>query len=226
MSINNIINLKFNRPDTDILDKLKNYPVANLDDAMGRYSAIDQYIRPFNKTKLIGTAFTVKVAQGDNLFLHKAMDLAKPGDVIVIDSIGTKNRAIFGELMASYCKIRGINGLVTDGCIRDSDVLSSWDDMAIYASGITPNGPYKNGPGEIGTTISLGGQVISPGDIIVGDSDGLVVIKPEEANEILIKVKEINDKEEKIISTMKTHGIYNREWVDETIKKIGTKIID
>ncbi|WP_297281272.1 RraA family protein [uncultured Anaerococcus sp.] len=225
MSINNIINLKFNRLEKDILDKLKKFPVANLDDAMGRTSAINQYIRPFNKSKLIGTAFTVKVAQGDNLFLHKAMDLAKSGDVIIIDSLGTKNRAIFGELMASYCKVRGINGIITDGCIRDSEELSSWNDMAIYASGVSPNGPYKNGPGEIGTTISLGGQVIRPGDIIVGDADGVVVIKSEEANEVLTKVKEINDKEEKIISTMKTDGTYKREWVNETLKKIGTKII-
>lgn len=226
MSFNNIINLKFERPEKELIDQFKEFPVANIDDAMGRTSALDQNIRPLNKTRLLGTAFTVKVAQGDNLFLHKAMDLAKPGDVIVIDSIGTTNRAIFGELMASYCKLRGVTAMVTDGCVRDSNELEKWDDMAIYATGITPNGPYKNGPGEIGTEISLGGQVIRPGDILVGDSDGIVVIKPEDAKKIIEKVKEINDKEEKILETMNTNKSYDRPWVDESLDKLGVKIID
>ena len=226
MSFNNIINLKFERPEKELIDQFKEFPVANIDDAMGRTSALDQNIRPLNKTRLLGTAFTVKVAQGDNLFLHKAMDLAKPGDVIVIDSIGTTNRAIFGELMASYCKLRGVTAMVTDGCVRDSNELEKWEDMAIYATGITPNGPYKNGPGEIGTEISLGGQVIRPGDILVGDSDGIVVIKPEDAKKIIEKVKEINDKEEKILETMNTNKSYDRPWVDESLDKLGVKIID
>ena len=226
MSFNNIINLKFERPEKELIDQFKDFPVANLDDAMGRTSALDQNIRPLNKTRLLGPAFTVKVAQGDNLFLHKAMDLAKPGDVIVIDSLGTTNRAIFGELMASYCKLRGVTAMVTDGCVRDSDELEKWDDMAIYATGITPNGPYKNGPGEIGTEISLGGQVIRSGDILVGDSDGIVVIKPEDAAEVIKKVKKINKKEEKILETMNTKGTYDRPWVDETLKNLGVKVID
>lgn len=226
MSINNVINLKINRADRELLDQFKDFPVANIDDAMGRTSAVEQNIRPLNNTKLIGTAFTVKVAQGDNLFLHKAMDLAQPGDVIVIDSMGTKNRAIFGELMASYCKLRGITAMVTDGCVRDSEELSSWDDMAIYAGGISPNGPYKNGPGEIGTPISLGGQVIRPGDIIVGDGDGIVVIKQEQAYEVIQKVKDINKNEEKIIETMNTKKTYERPWVDKTLESLGVKFID
>lgn len=226
MSFNNIINLKFERPEKELIDQLKDFPVANLDDAMGRTQALDQNIRPLNKTRLLGPAFTVKVAQGDNLFLHKAMDLAKPGDVIVIDSLGTTNRAIFGELMASYCKLRGITAMVTDGCVRDSEELSSWDDMAIYAGGISPNGPYKNGPGEIGTPISLGGQVIRPGDIIVGDGDGIVVIKQEQAYEVIQKVKDINKNEEKIIETMNTKKTYERPWVDKTLESLGVKFID
>lgn len=176
MSFNNIINLKFERPEKELIDQFKEFPVANIDDAMGRTSALDQNIRPLNKTRLLGTAFTVKVAQGDNLFLHKAMDLAKPGDVIVIDSLATTNRAIFGELMASYCKLRGVSAMVTDGCVRDSD--------------------------------------------------GIVVIKPEDAAEVIKKVKKINKKEEKILETMNTKGTYDRPWVDESLDKLGVKIID
>jgi len=225
MRTGNVINLKFDRPDEKLVDLFKDLPVANIDDALGRMSAVSQDIRPMNEVKLLGPAFTVKVAQGDNLYFHKALDLAQPGDVIVIDSMGSKDRAIFGELMAGYCRQRGIKGIITDGPIRDYDDISSYDDMAVYASGIIPNGPYKNGPGEIGTTISFGGQVVRPGDIIVGDSDGIVVIKPEEAEELVKKVEKIHENETEIIETMKNEGTYERPWVDETLEKLGVKVI-
>lgn len=226
MKTGNVVNLKFERPDKKLIELFKDLPVANIDDALGRMSAVSQDIRPINDAKLLGPAFTVKVAQGDNLYFHKALDLAKPGDVVVIDSMGTKDRAILGELMAGYLRLRGINGIVTDGPIRDSDDLASYDDMAVYASGVVPNGPYKNGPGEIGTTISFGGQVVRPGDIIVGDKDGIVVVKPEEAEELVEKVKAVHEKESKIMSTMQNEGTYDRPWVDESLKKLGAQIIE
>lgn len=225
MKTGNVINLKFDRSEQKLVDLFKDLPVANIDDALGRMSAVNQDIRPMNEVKLLGTAFTVKVAQGDNLYFHKALDLAQPGDVIVIDSMGSKDRAIFGELMAGYCRLRGINGIITDGPIRDYDDIASYDDMSVYANGVVPNGPYKNGPGEIGTVISFGGQVVRPGDIIVGDKDGIVVIKPEEAEELAKKVEEVHKKESGIIETMKKDGTYIRPWVDETLDKLGAKII-
>ena len=225
MKTGNVINLKFDRPEQRLVDLFKDLPVANIDDALGRMSAVNQEIRPMNDVKLLGPAFTVKVAQGDNLYFHKALDLAQPGDVIVIDSMGSKDRAIFGELMAGYCRLRGIKGIITDGPIRDYDDISSYDDMSVYANGVVPNGPYKNGPGEIGTVISFGGQVVRPGDIIAGDKDGIVVIKPEEAEELANKVEEIHKKESSIIETMNKEGIYIRPWVDETLNKLGAEII-
>lgn len=226
MKTGSVINLKFERADEKLIELFRDLPVANIDDALGRMSAVCQDIRPINDAKLLGPAFTVRVAQGDNLYFHKALDAAKPGDVIVIDSLGTKDRAIFGELMAGYCRQRGINGIITDGPIRDYEDLASYDDMAVYASGVVPNGPYKNGPGEIGTTISFGGQVVRPGDIIVGDKDGIVVIKPEEAEELYEKVKKINETETKIIETMKNEGTYDRPWVDEKLKSLGAEVIE
>ena len=151
---------------------------------------------------------------------HKAMDLAKPGDVVVIAAGGVCERAILGELMATYCKLQGLAGIVVDGAVRDRDALQRMD-LPIYAKGVTPNGPYKNGPGEIGTIISVGGQVVHPGDILVGDGDGVVVIPWEDAGEILEKTRATSAKEEQIMATMLRDGTYLRPWVDEKLREIG-----
>lgn len=214
----------FARPDASLVQAFKGMPVANIDDNMGRIAAVHQSIRPFNQAPLLGTAFTIRVPQGDNLMFHKAMDLAKPGDVIVIDAGGFDDRAIFGELMATYCKIRGIAGIVVDGAIRDSDALSKMD-MPIYAKSVTPNGPYKNGPGEVNVPVVIGGKLVRPGDILVGDQDGIVVIPPEVAEEVLEKTKAIMTKEEKIMDDILNQGTYIRPWVDEKLKEIGCDIL-
>jgi RraA family protein len=210
----------YKRPDKSLVEAFSNLPVANIDDCLNRLSAVHQDIRPVNKAKLLGTAFTVKVPEGDNLMFHKAMDMAKEGDVIVIDAGGCTNRSIFGELMINYCKIRGLAGVIVDGSIRDYDALSILD-FPVYARGITPNGPYKNGPGEINTIISFGGQVVRPGDIVVGDTDGILFIHPEEAEELLSKVQNVSKKEEEIMKTMVEDGTYIRTWVDSKLKEIG-----
>ncbi len=213
------INLDYPRPDRELVEKFRGIPVANVDDCMSRMAAIDSRIRPLNDAYLLGTAFTVRVPAGDNLMFHKAMDLAQPGDVIVIDAGGGMERAIFGELMSKYCQSRGIAGLIVDGCIRDRVALSQMT-MPVYAKGATPNGPYKNGPGEIGTCISLGGHLVNPGDILIGDGDGVIVIKPEQAEELLKATACIQEKEEKIMKDILERGIYPRPWVDEKIKEL------
>lgn len=214
----------FSRPDKKLVELFRDFPVANIDDCMGRTAAIRQDIRPMNKAKLLGTAFTVRVPQGDNLMFHKAMDMAKPGDVIVIDAGSMKNRAIFGELMVSYCKSRGIAGIIVDGAIRDSEAIAEMD-FPVYACGVTPNGPYKNGPGEIGTTISVSGVIVHPGDIIAGDRDGVVVIKPEYAETLAERVAGVFAKEEAIMNKIVEDGTYIRPWVDEKLKEIGCEYI-
>lgn len=214
----------FVRPDRKLVDLFKGMPVANIDDCMNRTAAVDPRIKPLNKTPLLGPAFTVKVPEGDNLMFHKSMDMAKPGDVIVIDAGGDINRSIFGELMITYCKSRGIAGVIVDGSVRDADELAEMD-IAIYAKGVTPNGPYKNGPGEINTTISFGGKVIRPGDIIVGDGDGIVVIKPEDAEALAALTRAVQEKEAGIMAGIVNKGSYIRPWVDEKLKEIGCEII-
>lgn len=214
----------FKRTEKRLVELFKDLPVANIDDCMNRTAAVDPSIKSLNKSPLLGTAFTVKVPEGDNLMFHKAMDMAQAGDVIVIDAGGDINRAIFGELMITYCKTRGIAGVIVDGSVRDADALSEMD-IAIYAKGVTPNGPYKNGPGEINTPISFGGKVICPGDIIVGDGDGIVVIKPDVAEDIAEQTRKISEKEHGIMSQIVNKGTYIRPWVDEKLKEISCEII-
>lgn len=214
------INLDYTRPDRALVELFRDIPVANIDDCMNRTAAVDGAIRPLNRTPLLGTAFTVQVPEGDNLMFHKAMDLAQPGDVIVIDAGGDTNRAIFGGLMISYCKVRGLAGVIVDGAIRDYRELADMD-FPVYAKGVTPNGPYKNGPGTIGETISFGGKVVRPGDIIVGDEDGIIIIKPEQAEELHKAAQGVVAKEAAILDNILNRHSYDRPWVDEQLTKTG-----
>lgn len=212
----------FVRPDRELVERFRDLPVANIDDCMNRTGAVDPAIRPLNGTPLLGTAFTVKVAEGDNLMFHKAMDMAKPGDVVVIDAGGDTKRAIFGALMINYCKLRGLAGVVVDGAVRDAKELSEID-FPVYARAITPNGPYKNGPGEINTEIAFGGKVVRPGDILAGDADGIVVIAPEDAPELAEKARAVLEKETEILRKMREEHSYERPWVDRKLEEIGAE---
>ena len=222
-NIGNRIIRRIERPSRELVESFRDIPVANIDDCMGRLAAINSEIYRINKANLLGVAFTVRVPFGDNLMFHKAMDLAEPGDVIIIDAGGGKERAILGELMASYCQKRGIAGIVVDGCIRDADALENMK-MPVYARGITPNGPYKNGPGEINIPVSVGGKVVHPGDIVIGDCDGVIAIRPSEAEALLVDVRLVCEKEKEIIREIEEEGTYIRKWVDVKLSEIGTSM--
>ncbi len=215
----------FPRPPRELVEAFRGMAVANIDDCMGRTAAMHYRIRPMNKSKLLGTAFTIKVPEGDNLMFHKAMDMGKPGDVFVIDAGGSRFRSIFGELMATYCRARGVAGIVVDGSIRDAKAIGEMTDFAVYAAGVTPNGPYKNGPGEINTPVSVGGIVVRPGDIIVGDADSVIVIYPEDAEKLLSAVRAVQVKEEAIMRDIIEKVSYPRPWVDAKLKEIGCEEI-
>ncbi|WP_297872228.1 RraA family protein [uncultured Oscillibacter sp.] len=221
MAIGCRIETDFKRAAPRLVALFQGIPVANIDDNMGRVAAMDSRIFPLGKGQLLGTAFTVRVPQGDNLMFHAAMDLARPGDVIMIDAGGFDNRAIFGELMAAYCKRRGIAGIVCDGAVRDSAALSRMEGFLVYACGVTPNGPYKNGPGEIGVPVVIGGKAVHPGDIIVGDEDGVLAIDPAAAEELAAAAAAVQEKEDAIMRHIVEDGAYIRPWVDGKLREIG-----
>jgi RraA family protein len=135
--------------------------------------------------QLLGRALTVRTRAGDNLAIHQALELIKPGDVVVVDGGGDVSRALVGEIMKAIAEKRGAAGFVIDGAIRD---CAAFTDFPCYARAAIHRGPYKNGPGDINVPVSIGGCVIMPGDIIVGDEDGVVAFSPEKAEELLAAV--------------------------------------
>lgn len=208
-----------NRPAAELVKLFKDLPVANIADNMGRIYCVDGAIKPFNKARLLGTAFTVKAPLGDNLMFHRALDLAQPGDIIVVDAAGGMERSLCGEIMMSYAISRNLGGFLIDGCIRDVDAARE-SDFPIFARGVTPQGPYKNGPGEINVPVCIGGIAVLPGDIIVGDSDGVVVIRPEDAVELAMKAKKHNDSEAVTFNQI-ADGTFDHSWVESALKAKG-----
>lgn len=215
---------RINRPDKKLVEGFAGVPVANIADTMNRMSCIDAKIRPMNSAPLLGTAFTVKARPGDNLMLHKAMDMAELGDIIVVDAGGDTTNSIIGELMICWMRGRGIAGLIVDGAIRDFGAIRKMN-FPVYAAGIQPKGPYKDGPGEINVPVCCGGTVIKPGDILVGDEDSVVVIDPEDAPAILEKAKATMGKEAEMMEIIKNKA-WDRTWVDKALKDKGCEFID
>jgi RraA family protein len=190
---------------------------------MERLYAGGPQLRPMHREgKLAGPAFTVKTAPGDNLLVHKALDTARPGDVIVVDAGGFTDHAIIGELMMSRAKQRGIAGIVIWGAIRDSAEIGAGS-YPVYACAVTHRGPYKNGPGEINVPVMMGGMPVNPGDIIVGDADGLVAIPLEMAERVLASAKSILEKETAAMKEIQS-GAVDRSWVDKTLRDKGYRI--
>lgn len=212
------------RAESNLVNLFKDIPVANLADNMGRIACVDSGIKPMNSSKLLGVAFTVKAPAGDNLLFHKALDMAMPGDIIVVSADGYTNRSLCGEIMFTYAISRGISGCIIDGAIRDVEATSKFEEFPVYAKGVQPNGPYKNGPGEINTPVSVGGIVIYPGDILVGDADGVLAIRPSEAREIYNKVLATMEVEKKSFEDI-GNGCFDRKWVDKKLEDIGCSII-
>ncbi len=216
---------KVARPPRELVESFRGMPVANIADNMNRTFVVDARIRPMNRRPLLGTAVTVKSRTADNLMFHKAIDLAQPGDVILVDVQGDTTNSVTGELMITWAEHRGVAGIVLDGAIRDVDAYENME-ISVYAAGITPKGPYKDGPGEINVPVSIGGVVVKPGDIIVGDSDGIVVIDPKDAPGIIDKVKAMMEREAAIIRNIREKGVWERSWIDATLKEKGCEIID
>ncbi len=143
---------------------------------------------------MIGTAVTVKTRNGDNLAIHAALRVARPGDVIVVDGGGDTSQALIGEIILAHAESLGVAGFVIDGAIRDVGAIRT-SSMPCYARGVTHRGPYKNGPGAINVPVSIGGLIISPGDLVVGDEDGVVALPGEVARAILPAVRAQEEQE-------------------------------
>jgi RraA family protein len=168
---------------------------------------------------LLGPALTVRTRPGDNLMIHKALQLGKPGDVLVIDGGGALDRALFGDIMKNVARMRGFAGVVIDGAVRDASAFRD-DTWPCYARGVCHRGPYKDGPGEINVPVSIGGMVVHPGDIIVGDDDGLVFIRPAEARAVAEASRKKAAAEASTLESIAARR-YDDQWVDQTLRAKG-----
>lgn len=223
---NNCIVSGHQRPSRDLLSRFAGIPVSNIGDVMGTLSCMAPRIHPFNNCPLLGPAFTVKVRAGDILILHKAITLAQPGDVIVVDGQGYTDVALTGELMTTFCRKKGLGGMVIDGSIRDAAAIRAYTDFPVYAVGVTPKGPLKVGGGEIGTPIACGGVCIHPGDILAGDDDGVVVISQQHAMAVADLAEANMERERGIMERLEKDGSWDRPWIDEKLKDTGCDGVD
>lgn len=174
------------RADKALVRQFRDLVPANISDVQGRQNTMDARVKPIYApmTKLCGPAVTVKARPGDNLVSFKAIELARPGDVIVISGAFDMTYSLWGGVMSAMAKAKGIAGLVTDGLVRD---VAQTRDVAfpVFAIGLTPTGPTKEGVGQLNTAIACGGVIVNPGDIIVGDEDGVIVVQKETAAAVL-----------------------------------------
>ncbi|MCM3486836.1 methyltransferase [Kocuria rosea] len=174
----------FTRPDPALVARLAALPAANIGDAMDRLGIADSTIQAiWPGARLAGPAFTVWVRAGDNQGIHRALTLAQPGDVIVVAGQGDTTRALLGELIGERAISAGIAGFALDGAARDAQVLQEIG-MPVFAKATTPAGPYKHGPSRVVVPVAFGGVPVLPGDIVIGDSDGLVVVPQAQAERI------------------------------------------
>jgi RraA family protein len=198
-------------------------PVANISDNMSRMFAGGARLRPMHSGGVMaGPAVTVRTRPGDNLMVHKALDMAAPGDIVVVDAGGDLTNAIIGEIMTSYAQKRGIAGMVINGAIRDAGTIRAGS-FPVYAAGVTHRGPYKDGPGEINVAIAIDGNTIEPGDLVIGDEDGLLCV-PFDACETVLAATQAKHKAEIEQLADIAAGKADRAWVDSTLRRLGCEI--
>lgn len=183
--------------DAALIDRLRQIPVALLSDNCHRGTG-SVGLRPWHKpTKatMAGTVVTVRCRGGDNLVVLRAFDYCRPGDVMVVDAGGDPTNAVLGGIMSAGAAMLGLAGLVVDGAIRDVAEIGERE-FPVYARFTNHRGPYKNGPGEINVPVSVGGMTVLPGDVIVGDQDGLFAFPASEAASLIEKALAQQAKEE------------------------------
>jgi regulator of RNase E activity RraA len=206
---------------TASVELLRGLPSSVIGDIMGGRLVGTTGLRPVNRSvvSVCGNALTVRVRAGDNLLIHKALEMLQPGDVLVVDGEADVTRALVGEIMLTTAQVRGAVGFVIDGAVRDIDAFEALG-FPCWARGISLRGPYKEGPGSINVPVTVGDMLVNPGDIMVGDSDGLVAVPASLAAEVAAKAQEKIRTEHATLAAIRA-GTYSSAWVDAILKQKG-----
>ncbi|MYN14906.1 RraA family protein [Pusillimonas sp. TS35] len=212
------------RVDAAWVERFRHIPVANVSDVMARMSGGGANLRPMHAGGVLaGPAFTVRTRPGDNLMVHKALSMAAPGDVLVVDAGGDLSNAIIGEIMTATAQRRGLAGIVIHGAIRDAGTIGKHD-FPVYAGGVTHRGPYKDGPGEINVPISLNGMIVQPGDLMLGDEDGLLCVPIDEVAEVYEAAHAKHLLEQGMLADIDADRL-DTAWIDQTLTRLNCEVI-
>lgn len=216
------VNSAFDRVDQHTIDGFKKYETPDVSDLMNRLYTMNASIKALTdpELRLIGPACTVKVFPGDNLMVHKSLDIARPGDVLVIDASSSTMTAVLGDLISTKARHRGIAGVVVDGLVRDIPAIRALRDFPVFGRGVTPLGPLHRGPGEINFPVSVGGIVVNPGDLVTADLNGVVVVPRAFAPELLGRLDE-RSPAEKAYAAAVARGEFSNDWVDKALQDSG-----
>jgi regulator of RNase E activity RraA len=218
------VKAEFHRLEPELMEQFTEFATPDISDMLNRLYAMDSGISNLTGKhhRLCGPACTVKVFPGDNLMVHKSLDVAMPGDIVVIDAHASSMNAVLGDLVSTKSKHRGIAGFVVDGFIRDlPDILEL--DFPIFARGTTSIGPLHRGPGEINYPICCGGIVVNPGDVIVADGAGVVVIPQEIASDLLKRLRNQKISQAAYLASVK-RGDFSNAWVDRILLEAGCSV--
>jgi regulator of RNase E activity RraA len=212
------------RVDPEITAGFAEFETPEISDLMNRLYTMNSAIGNMTAhgLRLLGPACTVKAFPGDNLMVHKSLDVVQPGDVVVIDASSSTMTAVLGDLVSMKARHRGIAGFVVDGLIRDLPAILRLGDFPVFARGVTPIGPLHRGPGEINYPVSVGGIVVHPGDLIAGDLNGVVVVPRESAGELLERLR-ARGPAERAYSASVAAGQFSNDWVDRALESSGLK---
>ena len=204
---------EFERPSQQLVEMFREFETTDISDMLNRmYTMYSGISNLSNDEPLCGPALTVKLYPGDNLMIHKALDVARPGDVVVVDTSGSNRNAVFGDLVANKARHRGVAGFIIDGLIRDLPGVKEAG-LPVYARGVTSFGPLHRGPGELNHPISCGGLVVNPGDVIVADASGIVVVRKEFAESTALRLRMHQARMEEYVTNVK-RGVFSNDWVD------------
>ena len=211
----------FERVDPAVVGQAAQFPSSILADVAGRRGALHGRIAPLAPSmRFAGPALTVEVRPGDNLMIHAAMAVAKPGDVILVDGKGDLSAALMGEIMSQQCVALGVAAVVIDGAVRDSEAIRELG-FPMYAAGLNPNGPTKSVSGRLNHPISIGGVTVYPGDLVVGDADGVTVVERAKAASLLPLAVEKVAAETKRIADIKSRKALRPAWLDGALRAAG-----
>jgi regulator of RNase E activity RraA len=205
------------RLDASLVEGFRGLASSNVADGMGRFNFMDPGMQSRSGLPLCGLAVTVNARPGDNLMVHKALQLAEPGDIVVVSTNGNSTSAVFGELMCRTAVACRLGGLVVDGAIRDAEGITALG-FAAFSRTVTPGGCDKDGPGEINVPVSCGGVAVHPGDIVVGDRDGIAVVPRADATEVLELVRALVANEERRVAEIQAGKVFKSD-IDEILRK-------